>query len=84
MNRSETEIGRLEGRLLLTAGLFVGVGGLLLLLCPTNPAACNVGVGARSVVLALLAWALAFATAHRTLARALPRRDPLLLPVVAP
>ena len=83
MNRSETEIGRLEGRLLLAAGLFVGVGGLLLLLCPTNPAACNVGVGARSVVLALLAWALAFATAHRTLARALPRRDPLLLPVVA-
>ncbi len=83
MDRSEAEITRREGRLLLAAGLFVGVGGLLLLLCPTCPAACNVGVGARSVVLALLAWVLAFATAHRTLARALPRRDPLLLPVVA-
>ncbi|HHS98482.1 MAG TPA: hypothetical protein ENK08_11440 [Chloroflexi bacterium] len=83
MDRSEAEITRREGRLLLIAGLFVGVGGVLLLLCPTCPTACNVDVDPRSVILALLAWLLSFATAHRTLIRALPRRDPLLLPVAA-
>lgn len=75
--------GRRERVLLLVAATFVMGGALTLILCPTQPAACNAAVDGAHVGLAILAWALSFLTAHVTLCRRLPRRDPILLPVAA-
>ncbi|MGD1993634.1 MAG: FtsW/RodA/SpoVE family cell cycle protein, partial [Anaerolineae bacterium] len=68
--------------LLLAAAVLV-VGMVTLLLCPLGPGACDVSLGLRPAVLALVGWALSLATAHVTLSNHLPRRDPLMLPVAA-
>lgn len=72
-----------ERALLALAAGFVVVGTVALLLCPSLPTVCNTAIGPRPLLLALAAWALCFATAHRTLSRLRPRRDPFLLPVAA-
>jgi len=75
--------GRRERVLLLVAATFVMGGVLTLVLCPTQPAACDASVDGAHLGLAVLAWALSFLTAHVTFCRRLPRRDPILLPVAA-
>jgi len=78
-----TEASQRERILLAFAAAFIIAGVLSLLLCPALPAACDAVVAPRSLLLALAAWLLSFATAHRVLDRALPGRDPMLLPVAA-
>jgi peptidoglycan glycosyltransferase len=76
-------VSRRERGLLLLAAAFVVVGMLDLLLCAQRPEVCNASLSFRPALMAVLGWGLCFATAHVTLSRHLPRRDPLLLPVAA-
>ena len=81
--RFHTPTALRERALLALAALFVTCGALTLSLCPLQPSVCGSGLPARTAIFALLGWLLCFATAHVTLCRVLPERDPLLLPVAA-
>jgi hypothetical protein len=81
--RFHTPTALRERVLLALAALFVACGALALSLCPLLPSVCDSGASARTVAVVLLGWLLCFATAHVTLCRVLPERDPLLLPVAA-
>ncbi|MBN1954651.1 MAG: FtsW/RodA/SpoVE family cell cycle protein [Anaerolineae bacterium] len=76
MSALQRPVARQERRLLVLAAAFVALGALTLCLAlpSSNPL---------EIFLLVFSFAIAFATAHVTLCRHLPNRDPLLLPTAA-